>query len=278
MKITVIIPTYKPGTYLWECLDSLCNQSILKSFYELVIVLNGCTQPWLAELQDYVREHNDLNIRLLHTESPGVSNARNMALTAAAGEYIVFIDDDDLITETYLEDLFLTAELTGADVVGANVQSFRGDEKCDDYLGKAYRRISKIGNPSLYRARSYFSSSCCKIIRRSAIGDTRFDPELSIGEDSLFMATISKNVARVSSCRNPEAYYLRRLRDGSALHSKTSSSRLLADMYRKQKKHLLVYLSDMCRYNFLFFMTNLLVIGADTVYAIFKNSLERKKR
>lgn len=270
MKVSVIIPTYKPGDYLWECLDSIGRQSIPKTDYEVIIVLNGCTHPWLTQIEDYIREHSNLNIRLLHTELPGVSNARNMALDAAGGEYAVFIDDDDLITETYLADLLSTAEADDADIVGANVKSFAGKEFSDDYIGKAYRRISKIKAPTLRQARSYFSSSCCKIIKRSAIADMRFDPELSIGEDALFMATISKNVNRISSCNNPEAYYLRRLRDGSALHSRTSSLRMLKGMCRKQKKHIAVYLSDTRRYSFLFFMTNVLVIGADTFISILK--------
>ena len=65
MKISVIVPTYKPQDYLWECLNSLMNQTLSKQEYEVVLVLNGCTEPWKSQIAEYIKEHlQGMNINL----------------------------------------------------------------------------------------------------------------------------------------------------------------------------------------------------------------------
>ena len=86
MKISVIIPTYKPQAYLWECLDSLVAQTFSKEDFEVVLVLNGCTEPWKSQIQEYIdAKMKGMNVKFIHTEQGGVSNARNMGLDAAEG-------------------------------------------------------------------------------------------------------------------------------------------------------------------------------------------------
>ena len=106
MKISVIVPTYKPQAYLWECLDSIYNQTFPKSDYELVLVLNGCNEPYNTKILDWLSKHKDLNVQFFQIDTGGVSNARNIALDNAKGEYVTFIDDDDLISTAYLKELY----------------------------------------------------------------------------------------------------------------------------------------------------------------------------
>lgn len=110
MKISVIVPTYRPQGYLWECLDSVYNQTFSKSDYELILVLNGCNEPYNSQIKDWVSEHKDLQVQYFQTNQGGVSNARNIALDTAKGEYVTFIDDDDYISATYLESLMCVAD------------------------------------------------------------------------------------------------------------------------------------------------------------------------
>ena len=53
MKISVIIPSYKPQEYLWQCLDSLCSQTFPKEDFELILVLNGCKEPYYEQIKAY---------------------------------------------------------------------------------------------------------------------------------------------------------------------------------------------------------------------------------
>ena len=110
MKISVIIPTYKPQNYLWECLESLKMQTFPKGDFEIILVLNGCNEPYYSHIEDYLSLNmSDNVVNFIHVEHGGVSNARNVALNCARGEYIAFVDDDDFISPSYLEELYAKA-------------------------------------------------------------------------------------------------------------------------------------------------------------------------
>lgn len=105
-KISVIIPTYKPKEYLWDCLESLERQTLPPNEFEIIIVLNGCNEPYYSQIKKHI-ESTSLNINFIHTLLGGVSNARNLGLDAANGDYISFIDDDDYVSESFLEYLLI---------------------------------------------------------------------------------------------------------------------------------------------------------------------------
>ena len=110
MKISVIIPSYKPQSYILECLDSICGQTFPKSDFEVILVLNGCKEPYDGQLREYISNHPEVQWNFIQTDEGGVSNARNLGLDAAKGEYITFVDDDDYVSGVYLEELYNKAE------------------------------------------------------------------------------------------------------------------------------------------------------------------------
>ena len=90
---------------MWQCLDSLNAQTLDKRLWEVIIVLNGCSEPWETEIKQYIQSRHLTNARLIQTDEGSVSNARNIGLDQAKGEYIAFLDDDDYVSPTYLEAL-----------------------------------------------------------------------------------------------------------------------------------------------------------------------------
>ena len=215
MGISVIIPTYRPKDYLWQCLRSVANQTIDKSQMEVIIVLNGCAEPWQTEIQTFIdKEMKDIQVRLLQTDTPGVSNARNIAIEAARGEYITFVDDDDWLSASALQDMMQLVSPNA--IVCCDVQCVHPTTKAlsTDYLHDSYIR-NKDTRPSLWSARSYFSTSCCKLIPKEVITTTRFDCRFSVGEDSLFMAQLAYNVKNIRFASD-SAIYFRRLSFDSA--------------------------------------------------------------
>ena len=106
IDISVITPTYKPGSYVWECLDSVYNQTFSGKRYEVIIILNGCNEPYYSQIEEYISSHSDrCAFSLIQTDVPGVSNARNIGIEKSNGTYLTFVDDDDVISENYLEEL-----------------------------------------------------------------------------------------------------------------------------------------------------------------------------
>lgn len=69
-------------------------------------MLNGCKEPYFSSIIDYLNIHVDLQVKLFHTNEANVSNARNISLDNANGEYITFVDSDDYVSPMYLKELY----------------------------------------------------------------------------------------------------------------------------------------------------------------------------
>lgn len=186
-----------------------------KKCFEVIIVLNGVIKPYIEYIYSLTKMY-DFNSVVIPTETPGVSNARNLGLSRTQGEYVCFIDDDDKISPSYLENLYSKA--TPNNIVASNVKAFynNSNKTENDYIASAYKKLINKNSPlSVFKGRKFMSSSCCKIISRRIIQDVRFDTNLKIGEDSVFMAKISKKVKSIVLSDSSAIYY-RRLRAGSA--------------------------------------------------------------
>ena len=99
--ISIIVPVYNVETYLEECLDSIQNQSYTD--LEVILVNDGSTDGSQAICERYCKENR--RFHLLNQENQGLSAARNTGVAASRGEFIVFVDSDDMILANYLETL-----------------------------------------------------------------------------------------------------------------------------------------------------------------------------
>lgn len=259
-KVSIIIPTYKPGEYLYECLDSIYKQTVSKQCIELIVVLNGVVNGYKDAIQSYLdgKEGMEIKTNFLFTETPGVSDARNMGLDEADGDYVAFVDDDDWVSPNYIANL-LEASSGDADIVEANVKGYDESSACyvDDYLSVAFETNKRKIRPTLLSARSFLSSSCCKLIRRSVIGGRRFDCRYRIGEDSLFMTLISNGIDKIRLATSDTVYY-RRIRKESASRKKTSAKVYAAGQLRLVGEYLKIYIKGFPRYNTPFLATRII--------------------
>ena len=259
MKISVIIPTYKPQGYLWECLDSMAAQTLSKDEYEVIIVLNGCCSPWKDAIEDYIKtKMKGFYIKFIQTDMPGVSNARNIALDKVEGKYVTFIDDDDYVSPVFLERL-LSKMKGDVNVVLSNAVAFNDNDPSTPIpysLSKIYNKYSAKHRVKLTSGASkFFSGPCMKLIPMEVIQDKRFDVRFKNGEDSLFMLLISDRVASVTFADNDAIYY-RRYRDASAITQKGNIVSRMANSFRLIKEYILIYVKyDI---DFVFFATRIL--------------------
>ena len=99
--ISVIVPVYNVEKYLEECLDSIQNQTY--SDIEVILVNDGSTDKSKEICGKYCKQDN--RFQLLNQENQGLSAARNTGVAASRGEFIVFVDSDDMILANYLETL-----------------------------------------------------------------------------------------------------------------------------------------------------------------------------
>lgn len=256
MKISVIIPTYKPQAYLWECLDSLVAQTFPKEDFEVILVLNGCNEPWKSQIEEYIdTKMQGMNVKLIHTEQGGVSNARNIALDLAKGEYITFIDDDDFVSPKYFELLYDKAK---ADVIPLCYPlSFVDGTK--DYVPYYITTQYKEGAEKFdfVKARRFFAGPVYKLINKDVIGNRRFNTKFRNGEDSLFMFLISDKFKYVSFT-NKDAVYYRRLRNNSATTNRRTRVEIVFNELKRDWVLTKTYFSNPLKYRLIFYITNIL--------------------
>lgn len=249
--ISVIIPSYKPGDYFEECLASIGSQTLDAERFEIIIVLNGCSEPWLSQVKQLIDKYlSGHHVNFIHTQQPGVSNARNMALDVARGQYITFIDDDDYVSSEYLEALLEAANQKTVSVSDSFPFDDITKEEVTPYRPHdTYRKL--VGRPdvTLLHARAIFNGPWMKLLNRNFIQDFRFDTKLAVGEDSLFMFAISKNINPVRLADRKAVYY-RRCRSSSALSTHRPVSYWLKNCLRLITKYSVLYISSPLSYNF----------------------------
>ncbi|WP_347548512.1 glycosyltransferase [Pseudalkalibacillus hwajinpoensis] len=99
MFFSIIVPVYNVETYLRECVDSILSQNF--SGYELILVNDGSTDSSGSICEEYASSYSN-KVNVVHKENGGLSDARNFGIDRASGEYIIFVDSDDYITENSL--------------------------------------------------------------------------------------------------------------------------------------------------------------------------------
>ena len=109
LKFSVIVPVYNCEKYLSQCLESLCNQENFTHNYEIIIVDDGSTDKSGEICGSYASKYDF--IRVTHTENHGVSHARNLALSQAQGDYILFCDGDDFASPQLISIMTRAVEL-----------------------------------------------------------------------------------------------------------------------------------------------------------------------
>ena len=201
VAISVILPVYNGEKFLGAAVKSVLGQSF--SDWELLIVENGSTDNTTAVAKTFL---GDERIQLLHSEK-GVSNARNLGLARARGEWILFLDADDRLPERAMEQLLGPGNAEKADLVAGEYAregrcytgkriSFRGRKEIDAYIGKCLNEPTRR------------CTLAAVLFRRSAVvaaPELRFDTTLSHAEDSVFVLQVLLRASTVT-CVDVPAY------------------------------------------------------------------------
>ena len=255
--VSVIVPSYKPQNYLYECLSSLKNQTLSSEKFEILLILNGCCEPYKSQIENYVLEHNITNLRLIQIAQAGVSNARNVGLDKACGEYICFVDDDDYVSPSYLEELL---KVSSINTIGlSNVIAFEdATEQILPYTkSHDYKEYSIVGKLHFRNVHRFFSGPCMKMVHMSIIDNRYFNLNFKNGEDSLFMFLISNNIKYVDFAEESAVYY-RRIRSNSLMTSKQSLSYILKNRILLMINYSRIYWLNPFDYDFIFYCTRIL--------------------
>lgn len=215
MKFSVIIPVYNVKMYLERCLDSILNTRC--SDVEVIIVNDGSTDG-SADMCDEMSKKSGI-FKVFHQENQGVSSARNLALSYASGEWVIFVDADDYVSED-----FFCIEETDADIVERSFSVFNqyGEkESCCIFPEGNLRDKKDIYSFFVQRRNNALWN---KVFRRSLIKDIKFDETVSIGEDFLFYLAALIKTKKYCFSGIGEYFYCKR--NNSVMHSTSSNDRI----------------------------------------------------
>lgn len=180
MLISVIVPVYNTESFLPACIESILSQTYQD--IELLLIDDGSTDRSGAICDEYAAK--DSRVRVFHKENGGVSSARNLGLDQARGEYIHFVDSDDLVLQGSYQYISEVIFECSPDVICFNyVRDACNNNALIISDGKYYDSIIDFAKQCYIRV-----SMCFKIVKRQFIEahKTRFEP-IPYSEDTVFI-------------------------------------------------------------------------------------------
>lgn len=210
IKLSVIVPVKNTAPYLRECLDSILNQTMPE--IEILCIENGSTDNSLEILEEYQRDHQNIHVQVC--EHGRLGDARNKGMKAARGEYIGFVDSDDLIRSEMYQEMVEKAVHLNADMAVCGIMVY--NQKKDIYFEKEPEIFR--GNPSgsIERNRKLFRNLTAwnKIYKREFLRKNGITfPEDLYYEDHLFVISAYILANRIVQIEKPH-YIYRKQRPG----------------------------------------------------------------
>lgn len=180
LKLSIIIPYFELKEYTDELLKALAPQ--VTPEVEIILVDDGSSTPF----ETYYKW-----CKVIRKENGGAGSARNVGIDKAKGEYITFIDADDLVPEYYIKEILKSIDDKAADIIDLSLRSFDG--KHFNHLLKSNHDYLPFPSPSL------------RVFKRSYIGDIRFSEVKDAAEDEDFCRRcgylINKDYKHASICK-----------------------------------------------------------------------------
>lgn len=210
--ISVIVPIYKVEAYLDECVQSILSQTHKQ--LEIILVDDGSPDGCPAMCDAWVEK--DSRIRVIHKENGGLSDARNVGIDAATGDYIAFVDSDDWIVPEMYEKMLAALKKENADICACNILSCFPDRICPWGCGEY-----TVGGPEqflkmIYSDTSFPVAAWNKLYPRRMWEEIRF-PVGKICEDAFTTYRLVHRAQRIVQI--PEALYCYRIRENSIMTS-----------------------------------------------------------
>lgn len=209
-KLSVIIPIYNCAKLLPATLDCILNQTVKN--IEIICVNDGSTDNTVDVLEEYSKKDERINV--LHKENGGQASARNRGLDVAKGEFIGFMDSDDLIPENYYEELLKAAINENADISQCRYWMVREDDGSKEPWILNSMIMSHESRNTYFKNKlvlAYASGVVWNKVYRSEILKTiRFAEHTSPWEDNPFVVEAFLNAKKIVSTPNVYHNYIQR--------------------------------------------------------------------
>lgn len=197
MKLSIIVPVYNLENYIAAALDSILSIRF-SSDYEIIVINDGSTDDSESIIHGYQKKYGQ--ITLYSIEHQGVSNARNVGISKACGDYITFVDGDDTVEPDFFEKAVCELVGGGYDFVQGNYKRIDGDNTSFDQFVSEDMVITEkdMMFEKLFGLERLIQNHVWgKIFRAEIIKDTLFDRTIKIGEDLKFVFDVIEKSQKI---------------------------------------------------------------------------------
>ncbi|EAR01115.1 glycosyltransferase [Maribacter sp. HTCC2170] len=202
MKLSVIIPLFNKEKYIERCLNSLLAQDISPIEYEIIIIDDGSKDSGAQIVQGYVEKHP--NICLNSQSNQGPSIARNRCLEVAKGDYIYFLDADDLLTANVLGCLLELCEQNNLEILQFNSKEIENEALSDLPVNSSeepQQLACPVTDGMSYISENNFRNEVWRyLIKRSFLLNSgiKFIDDMRAYEDLIFTTSVFLKSTRIS--------------------------------------------------------------------------------
>ena len=216
-KVTIIIPIYNAEEYIKKCLDSIIDQTF-KSL-QVILVNDGSTDSSEQIIDKYIAKYPNV-FEKINKENGGQATARNMGIKYAKGEYVIFIDSDDYIDPTMIEELYNEAYKNNADIAVCDYYEIKDGEK------KIYRNaLVNYSNDNIINYALSNSSPWNKLVKLDLIKNNNITfLENYIYEDLATMPLLCGYAKKIEHVKKPLHNYI--IRTGSTMRQEKYNTKL----------------------------------------------------
>lgn len=204
--ISIILPVYNEENCVSNMLDDIRCQTFRN--FECLVVDDGSSDS-SGEICDRYAQ-SDPRIRVIHIPNGGVSHARNIALDAAEGDYITFVDADDRLAENYLEVLYQNVS-DGADMAVCSLQAISSNGTSSvieaPFFGRHRMRELIPTFARTQKETGIFGYCCGKLVSAKCMRDNRFQKDIKLAEDLDFYLRFYPNMESIVFIRQPLYIY-----------------------------------------------------------------------
>lgn len=203
MKLSIIIPVYRVEATLDRCVESVLNQHL--DDFEVILIDDGSPDNCPKKCDTWAQK--DPHIQVIHQENKGLSEARNAGINLAKGQYITFVDSDDLIADHTYESLMqILAADAAIDILEYPVLQFYGSTR-EQLLDFPSQTTYTDMDDYWYQGQAYLHTYACnKIFRRELFDDIRF-PQGRVFEDAQTLPRLLHQAHKVVTTSQGLYYY-----------------------------------------------------------------------
>ena len=184
-KVSVIVPMFNSEKFINSTIKCLKLQTL--SDIEFIIIDDGSTDNSNKICNDEIK--NDKRFKLIYQKNSGVSAARNTGLSVSTGEYLLFLDSDDLFDADMCEKMYKCAKTYDADMVifGIKIREFDGTEKLMNGTGNVEVWNGNTALSNFYNRKKINVGVHTKLFKRDILKNLKFEVGRKINEDKFFL-------------------------------------------------------------------------------------------